>query len=250
MSIRTHRPRFLYAFLVVPLLMGAKGNGKGCCGREAEVDTAPPKETAEVKVETPIQVTSMDPATARSNTGFSATVYGAAFKAGATVKFNQQSIDGVTVKDANTLSVQVPGLATGSYDLTVSNPDGTSATLRRALNVKSGTAECAELRVNFDFDSSSLNSASKSTLDSKMSCIQGSSGGITVEGHADERGTTEYNLALGERRASSVKSYLTNGGVAGSRVNTVSFGEEKPLNNGHDEAAWAENRRADIHVAE
>ena len=192
----------------------------------------------------------MDPSTARANAAFPATVYGAAFKAGATVKLNQQAIDGVTVKDENTLGLQVPGLSTGTYDLTVTNPDGTSATLRRALNVKSGTAECANIRVNFDFDSSSLNAESKSSLDSKMSCIQGSSGAISVEGHADERGTTEYNLALGERRASSVKTYMTNGGVAGSRVNTVSFGEEKPLNAGHDEAAWAENRRADIHVAE
>jgi peptidoglycan-associated lipoprotein len=67
---------------------------------------------------------------------------------------------------------------------------------------------------------------------------------ITVEGHADERGTAEYNLALGERRAVAVKTYLVSLGVAPDRVRTVSYGKEFPFDPGHDEAAWAKNRRA------
>jgi peptidoglycan-associated lipoprotein len=67
---------------------------------------------------------------------------------------------------------------------------------------------------------------------------------ITIEGHCDERGTNEYNLALGDRRAESVKTFLTDLGVDRSRLTTVSFGEERPFVRGQGEAVWAQNRRA------
>ena len=67
---------------------------------------------------------------------------------------------------------------------------------------------------------------------------------ITIEGHADERGTAEYNLALGERRALSARTYLVSLGISGDRLRTVSYGKEFPFDPGHDEAAWAKNRRA------
>ena len=70
---------------------------------------------------------------------------------------------------------------------------------------------------------------------------------VVIEGHCDERGTREYNLALGERRADAVRSFLTSSGVRASQIDTVSYGEERPANPGHDEAAWAENRRAEMH---
>jgi peptidoglycan-associated lipoprotein len=66
---------------------------------------------------------------------------------------------------------------------------------------------------------------------------------ITIEGHADERGTPEYNLALGERRANAVKNYLVSLGVSPDRVRTISYGKEFPFDPGHDESAWAKNRR-------
>lgn len=72
---------------------------------------------------------------------------------------------------------------------------------------------------------------------------------IRIEGNCDERGSREYNLALGQRRAESVKKVMTVLGVQDGRIETVSFGEEKPANAGHDEAAWAQNRRADIKYA-
>ncbi|PTQ13485.1 peptidoglycan-associated lipoprotein [Sphingomonas oleivorans] len=67
---------------------------------------------------------------------------------------------------------------------------------------------------------------------------------VTVEGHADERGTREYNLALGERRANAAKDFLVNNGVAASRISVISYGKERPVAIGSDEAAWAQNRRA------
>ena len=68
--------------------------------------------------------------------------------------------------------------------------------------------------------------------------------GVVIEGHCDERGTREYNLALGERRAQAVQSYLTSAGVRGSQIDIVSYGEERPEDAGHDQSAWAKNRRA------
>jgi peptidoglycan-associated lipoprotein len=67
-----------------------------------------------------------------------------------------------------------------------------------------------------------------------------------VEGHTDERGTTEYNLALGERRATAVKSYLTSLGIEAGRLVTISYGKERPADSGHSEAAWAMNRRVEF----
>jgi peptidoglycan-associated lipoprotein len=71
---------------------------------------------------------------------------------------------------------------------------------------------------------------------------------IQIEGHCDERGTVEYNLALGERRANSTKRYLVSLGITSDRISTISFGKERPLDPGHNEEAWAKNRRAHIVV--
>ena len=71
---------------------------------------------------------------------------------------------------------------------------------------------------------------------------------LTISGHADERGSDEYNLALGNRRAAAAKRYLQNKGIDGSRLDVVSYGEERPLNPGHDEAAYAQNRRDEFQV--
>ena len=67
---------------------------------------------------------------------------------------------------------------------------------------------------------------------------------ITLEGHCDERGTVEYNQALGEKRANAARDYLVNAGVSAARVQTLSYGKERPFAEGHDESAWAQNRRA------
>ncbi len=106
-------------------------------------------------------------------------------------------------------------------------------------------------RVFFDFDSSSLRPDARQITESFGAWLQARPTVITtIEGHTDERGTRAYNLALGERRASSVKRYLTTLGVASNRINTVSFGEERPAVTGSTEYAWALNRRAQFVVAQ
>lgn len=100
-------------------------------------------------------------------------------------------------------------------------------------------------RVFFEFDSYQLDSAAQSTLTGQAGWLaKYPNVRITVEGHADERGTREYNLALGERRANSVKNFLAGQGVSAERINIISYGKERPAVEGSNEPAWAQNRRA------
>jgi peptidoglycan-associated lipoprotein len=102
--------------------------------------------------------------------------------------------------------------------------------------------------VYFDFDKSSIRSDSAGVLRSNAGVIKENAGWgqLTIEGNTDERGSEEYNLALGEQRAMAVKRYLVDLGVPESRLRTVSFGEAKPAVPGHDESAWRYNRRSDF----
>ncbi|MDQ3139843.1 MAG: peptidoglycan-associated lipoprotein Pal [Pseudomonadota bacterium] len=100
-------------------------------------------------------------------------------------------------------------------------------------------------RVLFETDSYSIDGEDRATLDAQAAWLQRNSGvSVTIEGHADERGTREYNLALGERRANSAKNYLEARGIASSRMTVISWGKERPASLGSDESAWAQNRRA------
>ncbi len=99
--------------------------------------------------------------------------------------------------------------------------------------------------IYFAFDYSSLNGDSQSTLGKVAEAMKADAAmKLTVEGHTDERCSTEYNLALGERRANAVKSYLINLGIDAGRLSTVSLGEERPVEEGKSEEAWSKNRRA------
>jgi peptidoglycan-associated lipoprotein len=100
-------------------------------------------------------------------------------------------------------------------------------------------------RIFFDYDKSSLKPISKRILERQAAWLKKySSVKITVEGHADERGTREYNLALGERRANSAKDYLVALGISTSRIRVISYGEERPEAVGSNKGAWSQNRRA------
>ena len=100
-------------------------------------------------------------------------------------------------------------------------------------------------RVYFDYNSDLLSSEGQATLNHQAEWLkQYTNVNVVIEGHADERGTREYNIALGERRASAAKSYLVGLGVDGSRVSTISYGKERPAVVGHDESSWSQNRRA------
>ncbi len=104
-------------------------------------------------------------------------------------------------------------------------------------------------RIYFAFDDATLTAEAQRILRRKADYLRRNPGvGLRIEGHCDERGTSEYNLALGDRRAESVKSFLAGLGIDPSRLSTISYGEERPLDPGGDEAAWARNRRAEFQL--
>jgi peptidoglycan-associated lipoprotein len=118
-------------------------------------------------------------------------------------------------------------------------------------NFSEGRTSGPMLPVYFEYDSSRVQGDQVSRIEHNGDFLKQNPGKrIRIEGNCDERGTREYNLALGERRASAAKKYLTSLGVEAGRISTVSWGEEKPLVFGQDEQSWAQNRRADFVFAE
>jgi peptidoglycan-associated lipoprotein len=101
----------------------------------------------------------------------------------------------------------------------------------------------------FDLDSYTLREDARTALDHDAKLLRDNAAvNITIEGHCDERGTAEYNQALGERRAQAARDYLVSAGIAQSRIQVVSYGKERPFAEGHDEASWQQNRRANFAV--
>lgn len=104
-----------------------------------------------------------------------------------------------------------------------------------------------EEMVNFEYDESVITDEAEQILRQKIQILRNSpTVRLRMEGHADERGSTEYNLALGSRRAESVRDFITGFGISGDRFTSTSFGEDRPLVNRSDEAAWAQNRRVEF----
>ncbi len=122
------------------------------------------------------------------------------------------------------------------------------ATSTAACQSKRGADTASGLkRVHFDEDSATLRPAMVTVMDNNARYLKKHTKlNIVVEGHCDERGTNEYNLALGDRRADGARDYLVRQGVPAKRLTTVSFGEERPIENGHNESAWYTNRRAEF----
>jgi peptidoglycan-associated lipoprotein len=126
--------------------------------------------------------------------------------------------------------------------------DSAAAAARNAAAAGS-VRETLTAAVHFDYDQSDLRADDRAILDAKIPILQANpTVKIRVAGHTDERGSDEYNLALGNRRAAAAKRYLQNKGIDGSRMDVVSYGEERPLNAGHDETAYAQNRRDEFQV--
>jgi peptidoglycan-associated lipoprotein len=103
--------------------------------------------------------------------------------------------------------------------------------------------------IHFDYDKALIRGGDAAVLDQKVAILQANPAlRIRISGHCDERGSDEYNLALGNRRATAAKQYLVSHGIDASRIETVSYGEERPLAPGHDEESWAQNRRDEFEI--
>lgn len=116
------------------------------------------------------------------------------------------------------------------------------------VNGDSDSGKAGALKtVYFDFNSAVLTGSTKSTLDANAAFLKdNTSVQVQVEGHCDERGGVQFNIALGEKRAASVKSYLVAMGIDAARISTISYGKERPVAFGHDDSAWSQNRRGNF----
>src|SRR6056297_1200894 len=115
---------------------------------------------------------------------------------------------------------------------------------RQAEDERAAKQEFVNENVYFGFDDASLTKKARQILREKVQWLRNHPDrDVLIEGHCDERGTKEYNMALGQRRAQSIKNYLVNAGIDPSRLETISYGEERPLDPWHNEMAWAKNRR-------
>jgi peptidoglycan-associated lipoprotein len=145
-------------------------------------------------------------------------------------------------------SVLVAGLALAACRTTPEAPPPAPREIPEAPPAQPAPAGLEHGTVYFDFDSAVLRADTAATLKKNAATMRAAPDAIvTLEGHCDERGSEEYNLALGERRAEAVRTYLVDLGIPSSRLRVVSFGEAKPAVMGHDESAWKWNRRVEAH---
>lgn len=158
-----------------------------------------------------------------------------------------------TIRNALGLAVAVVVLAgcSGNKSKDNSGANNTGAPVESSssgMNTGAGDMSNLTRAYYFDFDKADLRPDSQAALDRSISVLKNGSQRIRLEGNCDERGTREYNMALGERRANAVANYMVVNGVARDRIETVSYGEEKPAAAGHDEGAWSQNRRVELQL--
>jgi peptidoglycan-associated lipoprotein len=233
---------------LAPLLMA------GTCRKKGDGDVT----DGDAVIRTPdvkLQVISVDPGTVTAGRQFTLTVYGSAFEEGAVVWFGENRATEVARRNANTLTVSGPALSPGDYDVRVVHTStGDSAVLRGALSAVDRSADsgdsCRSATFYFDYNSHSLTSSASSELSEVARCLSPKDWAVRLEGHCDERGTTDYNIALGQRRANAVKDALVNQGVSPSRIRTVSYGEERPAVQGSGESVWSKNRRVELKASD
>lgn len=173
------------------------------------------------------------------------------------MKNKLMSVSTSIVKKSVFLAIVVSFLAACASNQQQADADA-AAEAAAAAAVASGAddAESVEVSIDtaanldsvfyFEYDQSSLTSAARAALDAQAAALRGGVSDVRLEGHADERGSREYNLALGERRAKAVADYLAIQGVSRSRIEVVSYGEERPVSLRSDESAYSLNRRVEL----
>lgn len=233
----TMSPRFLLAVFAVLLLAG-------CPKPKPPPEPVPDEEPAREAV---IGIDGVAPKTTAQGRPVTVTVQGFGFVDGTDVFLDSRRARGVDIVDGDELTFRATDdLPAGSYDLRLETPKGDTAVARKAFTVQAPPepTACELHTVYFDFDDAGLKNEAREVLAANARCLeQRSLDGLRLEGHADERGSTEYNLSLGQRRADSVRQYLENLGLDAGGLRTVSYGEEQPEDRGHGEEAWSRNRR-------
>jgi len=206
-------------------------------------ETAPPRPALAIDAVSPSETTEGTPVT----------VYleGSGFAPGCEVHLGEHAARGVDVIDDRDLSFRVSeSVPVGRYDIKVTAPSGDHALRPQGFTVlaaPSATADCSLETVRFDYNEASLTSSAQTTLAANAECLKSQEGlNVQLVGHADDRGSTLYNLSLGQRRADSVRKYLVDLGITSGRLVTLSYGEERPEVEGQSDEAWAMNRRVEF----
>lgn len=142
-----------------------------------------------------------------------------------------------------------PVVATVMNSSAIGSADQKKSQMNNEVAVTTDLQKALE-KIYFDFDASTLSDAARLSLTKNFTVLkQNPQTKVRVEGHCDEHGSDEYNLALGERRAQAAVRYLTTLGITANRLSTISYGKEKPADPGHDETAWAKNRRDEFVIS-
>ncbi len=220
------------------------------CPKQAPEPAGPPVIVNPVEVE--LQVAAVTPLRAFEGQPVQISVMGEGFRDGARVVVGPTEASSVLLVSSQQLRVSLPPMALGVHDVVVTNPDGTQTTLVAGLSVEERTdlRHCGYIVVYFDLDRSQLTSDAEELLTQLADCLGTAKGRIDVDGHADARGTTDYNIQLSDQRARAVLAHLTTLGVSSDRIATTAWGEERPAEPGWNERAWALNRRVELTLAE
>lgn len=219
----------------------------GCPKKQPAVE--PPTPEPATPREPAVEISGVKPDSTTLGRAVTVSVQGRGFEEGAELFLGSRKPGGVDVLDGGEITFRVDEtVPVGRYDVRVVNPDGEQAVMPGGFTVL-GKQEggCVLGPIVFDYDQAVLSAGMRQAIAHNKSCAeQKKFTRLRLEGHADSRGETEYNLALGQRRADSVKSYLANLGFPGGSITTVSYGEERPVVSGHDESAWSQNRRVEF----
>jgi len=213
----------------------------------------PPPEPTPSAVEAPVTIDTVVPDRTTQGRALTVTVEGRGFETGMDVFIGADAARGLDVQSDSEFTFRAhEEMAEGTYDVRVVRADGEQALAREVFTVaanRNAVGDCELVTVPFDFNESTLSSDARKLLGENAKCIeQRGFERVRLEGHADERGSTLYNLSLGQRRAESVRSYLLNVGVGSAELLTLSYGEERPVSGGSGEAAWAKNRRVEFAI--
>jgi peptidoglycan-associated lipoprotein len=239
--------------MLILLLAGSVVAGSGCAKKKVASVPPPPPPPAAPKPAAPAPTISLEASPSTITSGQSSTLKWNSTNA------SSVAIDGGIGTVEASGSRQITPAASMTYNAKATGPGGNaSATARVTVTEAAATppprtnviADEAWFTTNvqdifFDYDKYDIRDDARATLQSNARALaERSHLRFTIEGHCDERGSEKYNLALGDRRATATKEFLVAQGVGSDRIETVSFGEERPFDPGHNESAWSKNRRA------
>ncbi len=198
-----------------------------------------------------IQVLGIEPELVQIGSSEEGNISGEGFQLGAEVYIANELVSAVEFLSENNISLTIPPLDAGEHDVKVINPDGSSHTLYGGLKAEipvlnDAFTHCDEHVILFDVDKATLRKEAIDSLQEFADCFKQIEYRYVVEGHCDERGTTQHNLAFGLSRATTVQKYLQSVGISESRIEVKSYGEESPVDSSSSEDAWRQNRRAVI----